>query len=333
MPKVSVIVPVYNTEKYIIKCLNSLKNQTLRDIEVLIINDGTKDNSVNLINDFIKLDNRFKLINKNNGGLSSARNEGLKYVTSKWVSFIDSDDWVENNMLEVLFEIAEKSDSDMAVCGCRDIFKDKQIVTSTNMKDEVIYINNAVDFFLSDKRQDIAIVVWNKIYKTEIINKYNIKFEPNNEVFSEDILFNLEYQLFCEKIASTKKVLYNYLIRDNSIMNSKIDNLIGKFYNLILKFKLFCEINNKEFVAKRILPKIATQLTSIAIINAANCHINNEIIKNLIYIRKSEYLLELLNNALKLREVSFKDKVKIYIYIKLKLEFSYKLIKFMARKD
>ena len=117
MAKVSVIIPVYNVEKYISRCLESLANQTLKDLEILIVNDGSTDNSRSIIEKYLKKHSlRIKYFEKQNGGLSSARNYGLKYATGEYIAFLDSDDYVEKDMYEDMYKIAKKDDADMVEC-------------------------------------------------------------------------------------------------------------------------------------------------------------------------------------------------------------------------
>ena len=105
MSKISVIVPVYNVEKFIKRCLDSIINQTMRDLEIILVNDGSTDNSGKICDEYAQLDNRITVIHKENGGLSSARNTGLDVATGEWIAFVDSDDYIEKNMYEVLYEV------------------------------------------------------------------------------------------------------------------------------------------------------------------------------------------------------------------------------------
>lgn len=241
-PKVSIIVPVYNVEEYLAKCLKSICLQTLKEIEIIVVNDGTKDNSQLIIDDFIKKDKRIKCIKKENGGLSSARNAGLKISNGDYIGFVDSDDWIEPRMFEELYNNMEKYKVDLVACGYKLIFPDRERIEE-GINDEVFSLKEiGLENFLLNKQASISVVAWNKLYRKEIIVENNLKFEPNNEIFSEDILFTLSYSLFCEKICCIKQPLYNYLIRKGSIMNSpkfetpkKLVKLVSKFNHLVTK--------------------------------------------------------------------------------------------------
>ena len=126
MDKISIILPVYNVEKYVEKCLNSIKNQDYKNFEAIIVDDGSKDKSVEIIEAFIKKDDRFKLYHKENGGLSDARNFGMNFVTGKFVIFIDSDDYIENKMLTTLYENITKEKADVSICGIYNIYINKK---------------------------------------------------------------------------------------------------------------------------------------------------------------------------------------------------------------
>ena len=156
MVKVSVIVPVYNVEPYLDKCLNGLVNQTLKDIEIIVVNDGATDNSQQIIDRYAKqYDNVISLV-KQNGGLSDARNYGIPYATGEYIGFIDSDDFMEYDMFEVLYKKAKEDDSDIVECNLRHTYSDS----------EDIEIGKEI----YDKKEMIMFgrsVVWNKIYKRE----------------------------------------------------------------------------------------------------------------------------------------------------------------------
>ena len=125
MPQISVIVPIYNTEKYIHKCINSILGQSFRDIEIILVNDGSEDNCGQIVNEYQKADARIKVIHKENGGLWSARNAGLDIATGKYISFIDSDDWVKREMLEEMYNKAEEHQADLVVCNYNKVYADR----------------------------------------------------------------------------------------------------------------------------------------------------------------------------------------------------------------
>lgn len=136
MKKISVIVPVYNTEKYIKKCIRSIIEQTLKEIEIIIVNDGSKDKSLEIIKDLMKQDRRIKLINKENEGVSSARNSGIKMAKGKYIQFIDSDDWIEKEFLEKMYDFAEKENVDIVVSDYYEDYSNGKIKIKKGKKNQ-----------------------------------------------------------------------------------------------------------------------------------------------------------------------------------------------------
>ena len=239
MPKVSVIVPVYNTENYIEKCLNSLVNQTLEDIEIIVINDGSTDDSENLIDKFIgKYPNKIKYYKKENGGLSEARNYGLNYVTGEYIGFIDSDDYIELSMYEKMYNLAQNEQADIVECDFTWEYPDKiKIDTGIEYKDKE-------DLFTNSR-----VMACNKIFKKDIID--DIKFPKGLRY--EDVEFFYKLLPNVNKIAVLKEPLYYYIQRESSISNLQnertaeiftILNNILEFYkekNIYDKFKIELE--------------------------------------------------------------------------------------------
>ena len=253
-PKLTVVVPVYNTEKYLRKCLDSLVNQTFKDIEILCINDGSKDNSHIILNEYAKKDPRIKIFNKVNGGLSSARNMGIENARGDYITFLDSDDYVENSAYELALSrfVNDKVDLVhfstnlvMEENGCerynQDYFQHKfrGLVKLTS------YVINYLD-----------VCAWNKIYKLSIINNYGIRF-PEGKLY-EDNPFFWSYALVCDYAYFMPERLHNYLSRKNSIMNltmkvqkTKVNELsheydrllcFEEFLSFIFKWNLFYKV-------------------------------------------------------------------------------------------
>ena len=182
MPKVSVIVPVYNVEKYLKKCAESLVNQTLPDIEIIFVNDGSTDSSKNIIEHYLKnYSNKVKLVNKENGGLSSARNYGIPYATGEYIAFLDSDDYVELDMYDTLYNKAKENDFDMVECDFIWEYPKKS--------------KNDIGKTYNDRKEALEkarVVAWNKLYKREIINNSNVLFLQTTQLEPKKITFLIE---------------------------------------------------------------------------------------------------------------------------------------------
>lgn len=209
--KVSVIVPVYNVEKFIDKCLNSLVKQSLKEIEIIVVNDGTKDNSQKIIDKYVKkYPDKIKSYIKENGGQGSARNYGLKKTTGEYIGYVDSDDFVEKDMYKKLYNKAKENNYDIVVCGNYNVSED--------------YQNKNIDAFINNYNTDLEniffgkMAVWNKIYKRDILIKNKLEFKE--KVWYEDLAFTLKAIMNSNTFAFIDEPLYDYLIREGSTMNN-----------------------------------------------------------------------------------------------------------------
>lgn len=265
--KISIIVPVYNVEKYLKVCLDSIKNQTYNNFEVIMINDGSTDKSKKICEEYTK-DVRFILINQNNQGLSGARNTGLKNITGEYVLFIDSDDWIEKNCLEVCIQniknyncdviffpyIKEKGTSKEKV----KLFESEQLFPEEKVQKIILrrlfgLIDNELKNPLKLENLNTA---WGKLYKLEIITE---KFIDTRLIGTEDCIFNI-YNLFnCKKIYYTEKTFYHYRkTNTDSLTKNYKKNLFGQWsylYELMLNFILNKKLDNfyKKALNNRII--------------------------------------------------------------------------------
>lgn len=206
--KVSVIIPIYNAERYLEECLDSLKNQTYVNLEIIMINDGSQDHSVDICEKYVKMDNRFLLINKSNEGVSIARNEALKKATGTWCVFCDADDYYYKDGIEKLVLTAEKNDVDIALCNV-DIVKKRKVSVLLNIS------NNAHCSMLPIKHY----ALWGYIIRMSIIKNNNIIFVPNLS-FSEDRVFLYTLSVFCKDISVQNDSVYFYRINDFSVCST-----------------------------------------------------------------------------------------------------------------
>ena len=209
MPKVSVIVPFYNVEGYIEKSLDTLVNQTLQDIEIILVNDGSKDNSILIAKKFLeKYPKKIVYLEKENGGLSDSRNYALPYAKGEYVAFLDSDDYVEKDMYEKMYEIAKKENSDMVECDFYWEYHDKKKIDTG-----VIYYGQ------NEMVEKVRVVAWNKLIKREILDKTKIEFPKGLRY--EDVEFTYKLVPFLNKVSFLKKPCVHYVQRDGSISNTQ----------------------------------------------------------------------------------------------------------------
>ena len=243
---ISVIIPVYNVEKYLRKCLESVINQTYKDIEIICVNDGSTDGSLAILNEYAQKDDRIKVINKNNGGLSSARNSGLDSANGEYCYFVDSDDWIELNTLEKLVNIIEKNDVETVVHSMVNIPENNLCIGMSNSVqrwfDKKIKPNGVYNIPI-EINKDIPSIAWNKLYKMNIINKYHCRFSEG--LINEDELFLWTYMIHCKKYYFLNEVLYNYFRRTDSIMGTRdnspkildILDIQEKIYEAVKQYK------------------------------------------------------------------------------------------------
>lgn len=219
MSKLSIIIPVYNVEKYLERCVYSVLTQTLKDIEVILVNDGSTDSSGVLCDDFAIKDNRIKVVHKQNGGLSSARNEGLKYATSDLVGFIDSDDWISSDMYEYLWNLQQKNDADIVSCNYMLAYDYPTKIKNAKIREYVFTRNEALKKYLElgafSRINDYS--AWKKIYKKELFS--DVEF-PDGMLF-EDMSTNFRLIQKCSKYVYSTKICYFYFQNSVSITRNQ----------------------------------------------------------------------------------------------------------------
>ena len=216
MPAISVIVPVYNTQKFLEKCLESIINQTFKDIEIICINDGSTDNSMSILNDYSEKDSRIKIINQKNAGLSCARNTGINNAKGEYIGFVDSDDWIDLDFFEKLYNAAKNYDADIASAGIRRV-RSYKWKYHLKIKEEEVTENTDRKFVLCDVPEKCY--VWNKIYRLEKIKQFSLYFEAG--IYFEDRCFTCEALSKLKRLVVVPDTYYNYWTNPNSIVKSK----------------------------------------------------------------------------------------------------------------
>ena len=257
MKKVSIIIPVWGVEKYISKCLDSLVNQTLEDIEIIVVNDGSPDNSQKIIDEYVKkYPDKVKSYIKENGGQGSARNYGIEVSTGEYIGFVDSDDFVELDMFEKMYNKAKQDKSDIVVCGSYNVSED--------------YSNKEKDVFVANYDTDLENVifgkmaVWNKIYRINIIIDNKITFKE--KVWYEDLAFTLKAIINSTKFSFTLgsgilngNHLLTFLLRFfpfiqfskarfNGIEYFSLSSSLSNFKSFSAKYLLVCDSKSVLFI-------------------------------------------------------------------------------------
>lgn len=245
MTKLSIIVPVYNVEKYLPKCLESLIKQTLKDIEIICVNDGSMDNSLAILKEFASRDSRIRIIDNQHQGVAKTRNTGIEQSTGEYIGFVDSDDYIDIDFFEKLYNSATKSNSDIAIAS---ILKHKNFFNIYNAKytkeETAITIQDKIK--LCEDKKHFFFYAWNKIYHSGFIKENNIKFSEGQ--IYEDVMFAIKALYYSNKIISVYGTKYHYIEHENSLTKYK-DKTGEKEHDLIKAYselQEFCNSKNIE---------------------------------------------------------------------------------------
>ena len=239
MDKISIIVPIYNVEKYVMRCLASIRTQTYKNIEILLIDDGSQDKSGLICDELAGKDSRINVIHQRNQGLSAARNTGLKKATGKYILFVDSDDWIDIDYVEKLKANMDKYSSDIAVCGVKMIKNNHIFLMNHFSKERLFNTDEALIYLLKDSQ--INNYVWNKLYRKSLFN--NIRFAEG--ILFEDVRIMHKLFMKSNKISITPDYLYNYFHRDDSIVSKiSLKNKIANINSYICRLE---ELKNRYY--------------------------------------------------------------------------------------
>ena len=308
--KISVMIPVYNTSKYLEKCLNSIINQSLKEIEIICVNDGSTDNSLEILREFQEKDNRIIIIDKKNTGVSCARNEALKIVKGEYCLNIDSDDWIEQDFFKEMYLKAKKDNLDLVIS---DIILDYQnrieIVEELRIKDNVIISGEEYRKLFFNKKLKVEGYTWNKLIKTSIYKENNI-FYNEKISFMEDYEVILKLAFYFKRIGKINKSYYHYVQRNNSASNN-IQNIEKNFCQTVQVF------NNLENFYKNRDKKICLKLKKEKIFSMQYSIFKNKEESEKIYdlflfeIKKEKFILKK-NEGEKLKQIFLFDIIKIF---------------------
>ena len=240
--KVSVVVPVYNSEAFLRECLYSITNQSHQNIEIIVVNDGSRDDSLAIIEEFVRTDARIRIFSQPNSGISEARNAGIRYATGEYIAFVDSDDWISEDLLSRLLERSDQHD--LVVCSYFREFRNMRLPRRFNISGSMsshdfksLLICPLVDGFLDPGSVDSLTTVWGKLYKTAVIKANGIAFVSLQEVGTgEDLLFNLSYVDKAGDVFVIDEPLYHYRkYNANSITTRYKSDLKVKWQSLYVR--------------------------------------------------------------------------------------------------
>lgn len=235
--KVSIAVAIYNAEKYLDKCLESLMSQTYKEIEIILVNDGSNDNSLSVCEKY-KSDNRIIVVDKLNGGLSSARQAGLNVATGEYICFIDPDDYLDSHYVELLLAGIERMNADICICGYNYEYKDvvKKYFVDSKMENPYVVDNKVIEkryfellskYYMSDS--------WNKMYRKDFIIQSGVKFELPPKMNGSDLAFNHKLLMHGPKITFIEEALYNHVEIENSAVHRARKQLLTSYDTAFLQ--------------------------------------------------------------------------------------------------
>lgn len=327
MPLVSIIVPVYKTEKYIHECVDSLINQTLKDIEIILVDDGSPDNCPAICDAYADKDNRIVVIHKDNGGLSDARNVALKTAKGDYIGFVDSDDFVEPTMFEKLYNSAITHNSDISICSHSLINSSRKDLSlpfkSDVYKDDEIVDNFIIPLLGDDRDADIYYLegfVCRQLFKRDLIA--DNKFKSERAFFAEDVVFDLEVYQKCSKMSVVNEPLYCYRYNEESLSNRYRPNVWNMLFNLL---SFMDSIIDSLGIQEKSLVRNTNQIIrfikfSLINLKKEECPLTKkEKINELKTIFESKYAKTVLKTSV-LRKQDFKTTI-LFLLAKLKLYY------------
>lgn len=222
LPLVSIVIPVYNAATHLARCIETARRQTYRNLEILLVNDGSKDTSGAICQMYARVDARIRVTNRENSGVSATRNCGLRQATGKYIQFLDSDDYLPRNATQLLVTRAESTCSDLVIAeyyrACGDTLSRHGFLRRTDVMDQTEFARELMD----EPASFYYGVLWNKLYRADIIRSQGIECSEELE-WSEDFLFNLEYIRYAQRFCALQSPVYYYVKNPDSITHTRID--------------------------------------------------------------------------------------------------------------
>ncbi|MFD4058817.1 glycosyltransferase [Streptomyces californicus] len=318
-PRLSIIVPVYNVASYLRNCVNSILSQTFGDFELILVNDGSNDDSGAICDEFVKIDRRVTVIHKENGGVSSARNAGIRIAKGDFIGFIDSDDFIHEKMYEVLYQTAIEQSSDIVVCDFEKVEPNQRLSTRESIEQctlksfsNIDALNQLFHFNSNDVRTGAGnnvkwVVLWNKIFKRELFK--SIIFEEGRICEDELIIHKLLFN--STKTTYISQKFYYYVQRPNSIIRSSfsLNKFNDKVYALKNRSDYFLNIHEEELHYKAYISYMESFIWNYYLAKAELSNVDQEIVRLKNEFNKSWMCL--LRNPL----IGIKQKVAIMAFI------------------
>lgn len=255
-PLITVIIPCYKVEQYLPKCINSVLTQTYTNLEIILVDDGSPDNCGNICDNYAQKDSRIKVIHKTNGGLSDARNKGIDIAHGEYITFIDSDDYVSNNYIEVLYNLLKDNNAQMSICLPYCISEMNETIIRINKKNKKIIFNSEEALISMFYQKDFDTSAWAKLYHQSLFK--NIRYPQH--ILYEDLPTTYKLIQLCTTIAMTTQQNYFYLLRNNSIEGSPFKAIK---YESLMKVVHQLE-NDMNLMRKDVQKALASRIVSFA---------------------------------------------------------------------
>ncbi|CUQ11647.1 Hyaluronan synthase [Turicibacter sanguinis] len=325
----SIIVPIYNSECTLKECLDSIRNQTYENFEVILVNDGSKDNSGFICDTYSLHDNRFKVIHRNNSGVSNARNLGLSVAKGKYIIYIDSDDYIEKGTLEKITEVMAGKEYDLIMFGVSKDVGNESSPLYTKMDSNFYSVKDCISNLIKHEYINAPF----KVYKKSLIDFNKITFNVNLDI-GEDLLFNLQYFSHCNSFYFIKDILYHYTIRNSSSLTQKL--IPQKYEKLMMVHDQIGQISSLNYLKN----EIKDALIYIRLKNIYSCFIDiHRKDWNRDFSEKINYIKDICRNEknmdyLKIKDIKMKIlAVLVYTNFSLGIYSITKLIYFLRKLD
>lgn len=271
-PSVSIIIPIYNVEKDLVKCLESVSRQSLQDIEVILINDGSTDSSYQIAGNYVKKDSRFSLYSQKNIGLGETRNRGIDLAKGNYLAFVDSDDFLDDDYIEKLYKKATETDADVVQGEVLEFWDDGR---STELEQDLSKISgiclnrdNVNDFYRDDFfTHTFRHYAWNKIYKSAFVKEHHLKFGDNKKIFAEDTWFQLQLLHYFPHIEYVPGSQYHYRQRNTSIMHQPKKNLMKRQSLMVADYWKLIRNGENFGLEKKVCEMIAMDVFTMEALN------------------------------------------------------------------
>ncbi|MFD1040620.1 glycosyltransferase [Virgibacillus byunsanensis] len=316
-PQISIIVPIYNVEQYLHKCIDSILAQTFNDFELILVNDGSSDKSGEICDQFAKKDIRAKVIHKKNGGVSSARNKGIDIATGNFIGFVDPDDVIEPNMYDELLQSAIQLDADIVVCPIKTInLIIDRISISSIWRNNVGCVlnketieNEIIPSILANKTYSLVSSV-NKLYKKSIFDLYDIRFDENKH-HSEDARLNFTFLMMINSLVFVDKPLYTYYIRKR---NSLTQVFRSNLFDYIKDNRSFLINMCEKYNMNKNIESIKNHFTNVTLSHMQDVIINTNLTKG----EKQKILLSIMEDEVFIDDISsYSSPTSFYKVVKM----------------